>query len=350
MASNSQVAPRLTVCSCSATTLALRSMLKLSLRCVFISWYSPAVVILTDLQKYADLLSDSTHNYGDALLYYLRAHKFTKAKKVIDVLITSSLVQSTAYPPKSQLDNRMQIFIQSPKEALNNLASIDLDAAQRLASWLSGYATLRNFYGLRDRNDLEDMDDVVRKRAAAAALLAAITSADDPIRGGLLDPSTEVVVPVDSLLVLLGESLPLLRGSTSAFTLPQLFTLLKAVEDLQAIGPRIYAQCESLFQMALENAYGSDVPSPRAMLRKETSGMTTSSQFSLVGSSLLNSQENGMVASGDESAVLINSGDIKRGWDWRKGLKRTFKGEDVLKIVRLQIANRVADAYAEGED
>ncbi|KIW08908.1 uncharacterized protein PV09_00827 [Verruconis gallopava] len=300
-------------------------------------------------EKYADMLSDSTHNYGDAIMYYLRAHKFSKAKKVIDVLITSSLVQSAAYPPKSKLDSRMKEFIESPKETLNGLASIDLEAAQRLATWLSGYATLRGFYDLRDEKVEEDVSDAARRGKAAAALLTVISSANDPIRGGLFDPSTEVVVPVNSLLVLLGEALPLLRGPTSAFTLPQLFTLLKAVEDLQTIGPRIYASCEALYQTTLDNAFGSDVPSPRAMLRKETSGMTASSQFSLVGSSMLNSQETGMTISGEDSAVLIKSSDVKRGWDWRKGLKRNLKGEDVLRILRLQLAEKVADAWADGE-
>jgi hypothetical protein len=299
------------------------------------------------VQRYADTLSDSTHNYGDALLYYLRSHKFAKAKKVIDVLTISSLVQSTAYPPKDKLDHRMKAFINSPTETLNNLASNDLEAAERLASWLSGYATLRKFYDLRDENDEEDSKNLARKRSAATALLAVITSAVDPIKGGLFDPSTEIVVLVDSLLVLLGETLPLLRSS-SAFSLPQLFALMQVVEDLQTIGPRIYAQCEALFQTSLENAYGTDVPSPRALLRKETSGMTASSQFSLVGSSLLNSQDNGMVTSGD-SGVLISNGNLQRGWDWRKELSKTSKGEDVLKIMRLQLAEKVADAYAEGE-
>ena len=292
------------------------------------------------------MLSDSTHKYGEALLYYLRAHKFAKAKKVIDVLITSSLIQSTTYPPADKLDSRMRQFIESPKETLNSLASIDLEAAQRLAAWLSGYATLRRYYELRDAEDAGGANTLRRKRSAASALLAVITSANDPIRGGLFDPSTEVVVSVDTLLVLLGESLPLLRETPSAFTQPQLFILLKAVEDLQTVGPRVFAQTETLFATAIENAFGADVPSPRAMLRKEASGLTASSQFSLVGSSLLSSQEVALAESG-ESGVLVGGGEGRRGWDWRKGLKRTSKAEDVLLILRLQLAERVADAWTE---
>jgi hypothetical protein len=245
----------------------------------------------------------------------------------------------------------MREFIDSPKEALNSLASMDLEAAQRLSAWLSGYATLRKFYEIRDDNDDDDEHrdtNLRRKMKAATALLAVIGSASDPIRGGLFDADAEVVVPVETLLVLLGECLPLLRDSPSPFTQQQLFILLAAVEDLQTIGPRIFAQCESLFSTCVQNAFGADVPSPRALLRKETSGMTGSSQFSLVGSSLLNSKEqlNGLEESG-ESGLLVSNPNLRRGWDWRKGLKRTSKAEDVLMILRLTLAERVADAWTE---
>jgi hypothetical protein len=295
------------------------------------------------------MLSDSTHRYGEALLYYLRAHKFAKAKKVIDVLITSSLVQSSAYPPTDKVDNRMRQFIERPRETLNSLASIDLEAAQRLGAWLSGYATLRRFYELRDAEDTDEKHSLKRKRNAASALLAVIESANDPIRGGLFDPSTEVVVPLDTLLVLLGEALPLLRGSPPTFTQPQLFTLLKAIEDLQTVGPRILAQCETLLSTAIENAFGADIPSPRAMLRKDASNLTTaSSQFSLVGSSLLSSQEVQAMGESGESGVLVSAGEVgRRGWDWRKGLKRTSKAEEVLTVLRITMAERVADAWTE---
>jgi hypothetical protein len=253
-----------------------------------------------------------------------------------------------AYPPPLELDDRMKAFISSPKQTFTSLASTDLEAAQHLSTWLSGYATLRRFYELRDdvhgKAAHKSAHRVLsRKKEAAEALLIAVTSANNPIRGGLFDPSTEVVIPVDSLLVLLGEALPLLNQSPPVLSLPQIFTLLKAVEDLQTIGPRIYGQCEAMFQSALDNVHGSEVLSPRARLRKETSGMTASSQFSMVGSSMLNSIENGTVSEG--SGVLI-SGDLQRGWDWRKGLKRTTKGSDVLRVVRMALSEAVAGAWA----
>jgi len=253
------------------------------------------------------------------------------------------------------LDDRLKTFVSSPKESLNPLESVDLVAAEKLGTWLSGYATLREFYDLRDEEvNLKGGEKaahrpLVRRQLAAKALLAVVSSAGDSIRGGLYDPSVEVVVPVDGLLVLLGEALPLLSRSPRILTVPQLFALLKAVEDLQTIGARIYANCEALFQSALESAYGNDVPSPRALLRKETSGMTGSSQFSMVGSSMLSSKEIGTVGS-DGSAVLVKTGEVKRGWDWRQGLRRNTTADDVLRVVRAALSQEVAYAWADGEN
>jgi hypothetical protein len=79
---------------------------------------------------------------------------------------------------------------------------------------------VRKFYEARDE-DLsgEACDMTQRKRKAAAALIAVIGSAADSIRGGLLDPSVDVVIPVDDLLVLLGEAMVFInRGCISCQT------------------------------------------------------------------------------------------------------------------------------------
>ena len=300
-------------------------------------------------QRYADTLTDSTHAYGSALLYYLRAHSYPKAKKVLDVLITSSLIQSRAYPSHDKLDDRMREFIERPKETLSVLAATDLEAAQKLGGWLSGYATLRRFYEVRDSGNKGGSGELRRKKEAVTALLAVLASAADPIRGGLFDASTEVVVPVEAVLVLLGETLPLLRESPGVFSQAQLFAILRVVEDLQTVGPRIFKLNEALFGLAVENAFGQDTPSARAMLRKETSGMTGSSQFSLVGSSLLNaSREDAKMEESRESGMMVEKPEGEsRGWDWRKGLKRTSKASEVLQVLRLVVAERVADAWSE---
>lgn len=90
---------------------------------------------------------------------------------------------------------------------------MDPKAAEMLHTYLTGYATLRKFYDLRDEEiDLEVGQKPAarpnaRKVAAATALLAVINSAADNIHGGLFDENRGSVVQVDGLLSLLGEAL-----------------------------------------------------------------------------------------------------------------------------------------------
>ena len=90
---------------------------------------------------------------------------------------------------------------------------MDTKAAEMLHTYLTGYATLRKFYDLRDEDmNLEEGQKPktrpnARKNAAAIALLAVITSAADNIQGGLFDENRGSVVQVDGLLSLLGEAL-----------------------------------------------------------------------------------------------------------------------------------------------
>ena len=168
-------------------------------------------------QKYADHLHDTSSNYGSALLYYARAHNNAKIKEILNLLIAYSLVLSSAYPPQSDLDTRLQHFLASPQDSLATLANIDNEAAHLLSIYLSGYATLRKFYDLRDEEvnlkagQKPDHRPLARKREAAAALMALIDSASDSVRGGLYDPDADAVVQVDALLALLGEALPFIN-------------------------------------------------------------------------------------------------------------------------------------------
>ena len=165
-------------------------------------------------QKYADHLHETSSNYGLALLYYARAHNSAKIKEVLNLLIAYSLVLSAAYPPESDLDPRLKYFLASPRDSLAALSNIDSEAAQLLSVYLSGYATLRKFYDLRDEEvhlkagQKPDHRPLARKREAAAALMAVIESASETVRGGLYDPDADAVVQVDALLTLLGEALP----------------------------------------------------------------------------------------------------------------------------------------------
>lgn len=69
------------------------------------------------------------------------------------------------------------------------------------------------------------------------------------------------------------------------------------------------------------------------------SSMTSAGSFSLVGSSMLDSR----TTEGSSSRALVKPEEVKRrGWDWRKGLARDAKGEDVLRILRLGLAKDIA--------
>ena len=135
-------------------------------------------------------------------------------KDVLDLLVSLSVVQSLAFPPLSSLDHNLKALISRPRESLDQLAELDEEAAAILHTYLTGYATLRNFYDLRDDEEVHQMegatpslDPVARKKAAVPALLAVINSAADSIHGGLYDEHRGSVVQVDGLLALLGEAL-----------------------------------------------------------------------------------------------------------------------------------------------
>lgn len=122
-------------------------------------------------------------------------------------------MRSIAYPPQDELDDALNSLITSPKPTLTKLANLDSEAAALLSKHLSGYATIRKYYELRDEEvslkegEIPTHRPMARKRAAANALMVIIASAASSIRGGLYDPEVETVVQVDVLLPLLGEAL-----------------------------------------------------------------------------------------------------------------------------------------------
>ena len=184
------------------------------------------------------------------------------------------------------------------------------------------------------------MGSIARKQEAAAALLAVINSSDDNITGGLYDEARGAVVSVDFLLALLGEAMVFVNRPGSSITVSQIESLLKAIEDLQAVGPRVYSACRDFLQTVIASGQGLKGSSPTDMLRKSTSN-TSGSSFSMVGSSMFASQ---LKQSMSSSGVLVK-GNIKRGWDWRRGISASTTGEDVLRILRLGLAKDLAKAW-----
>jgi hypothetical protein len=237
-------------------------------------------------------------------------------------------------------------LIKDPKACLTSIASIDEDAAAILQFYLSGYATLRRYYEIRDEAlDLEEgqrprFKPLARRRAAAKALTAVVSSAADNIYGGLFDPSRDSAVQVDGLLALLGEALVFVNQPTPILTVSQQFTILSAIEDLETVTPRVFAQCEECFRSTLLGY--TNVPegaplSPNTILKKSISNLSAST-FSLIGNELFS----GPTSAGSSGVLVPRPGDKDagraRGWDWRTGLPESTRGEDVLRMLRLGLA------------
>ncbi|KAL4869693.1 hypothetical protein BDV12DRAFT_74776 [Aspergillus spectabilis] len=313
-------------------------------------------------ERYGDNTVSNSEQYGLALICYARAHNRQKVRSIIDLLISYSLVHSQAYPASNDLDEQLETLIRDPKACLQAIAESDVEAASTLQFYFSGYATLRRFYETRDEaiglvaGQKPRYKSLARRRAAAQALVAVITSAADSIYGGLYDPDRDSAIQVDGLLALLAEALPLAHESSSILTTPQQFAILSAIEDLETVTPRVYAQCEECFRSTLleyhsKQGYSGKAtesyvlpPSPRALLKKSVSSMTGSSTFSIIGSDMLESaRTRSLSGSAEGSGVLIPRSEgavqTEREWDWRAGLPEDAKGEDVLRMLRLGLAS-----------
>ncbi|CAK7274512.1 hypothetical protein SEPCBS57363_006204 [Sporothrix epigloea] len=330
---------------------------------------------------YGDLLSNETYRFGEAVWYYAIAHRSDKVREIMNALIAYSLIQSAAYPAETDLDSYLRRLLFARRTSLEQLARRDLAAAEVLGRLLSGYATLRHFYNVRD-DPSELLLPVQRRTSAAAALTAVIASADDNIRGGLYDQSRDAVVSEDFLLALLGEALVFTNATISASifssatpTFSSLVTappvvaaetinvLLKAVEDLQTLaGSRVYAMCDDFLQIVLASVPGGLKGStPADLLRKTTSNVTAtsaasgaSSSFTLTGSSMLASQLHrtmlGARSGAGGAPFSATTTSVSRAWDWRSGLAAHTTAGDVLQKVRQGVSQALARLWVAEAD
>lgn len=254
-----------------------------------------------------------------------------------------SLVQSTVYPPEKDLDEELKDLLRKRTETLERRAKQDLEAAQLLGRMLSGYATLRKFYETRDAEDLEAISPtraLKLKKQAASALVAVISSSGDNIRGGLYDDTRDSVVSEDFLLALLGEATVFINQSPAVITLSQIDILMKAIEDIQTVGERVYSACDDFFGLVLASAQGLKGSNPQDLMAKSTASLSGSS-YIMSGSSMLVNHLHKSVSAG---------GKVHRGWDWRKPWLATTKGEDVLRKLRLGLAKDLAALWLEDAD
>ncbi|KAL3960773.1 hypothetical protein ACCO45_005890 [Purpureocillium lilacinum] len=280
-------------------------------------------------ETFAEILSKESHRYGEALWYYALSHRTDRVRDVLNLLMSYSLVQSTAYPTEKDLDEDLKNLLRKRTETLEKRAQQDIEAAQLLGRMLSGYATLRKFYELRDSAAQETSPSkaMTLKKQAAFALVAVISSSDDNIRGGLYDESRDAVVSEDFLLALLGEATVFVKQSPTLISLEQIDILLKAIEDIQTVGSRIYETCDEFFSLVLSSGQGLKGSTPADLMKKSTSSLSGSS-YVMSGSSMLASHLHKSVA----------GGKVQRGWDWRKGWTANTKGEDVLRKLRLGLS------------
>lgn len=236
------------------------------------------------------------------------------------------------------MDEHLKRLITSPRTVLKEMMGLDPEAADILRQWLSGYATLRKFYQIRDAGvESENKVSQTSKAEAASALIMVITSSDDNIRGGLYDEHRGAVVDVDFLLALLGEAMVFVDQSGSLSLTPyQIEILLKSIEDLETVGERVYGACDEFFKTVMASTPGLKGSNPMDLLKKSTSSLSGSS-YSMVGSSMLASQFNKSI----QSSGLLKE-NAKRGWDWRKGLTAVISSKDVLRIMRYGLAKDLA--------
>lgn len=271
--------------------------------------------------------------------YYALAHRPAKVREVMNLLISYSLVQSAAYPPTADLDDYLHQLLADRNKTLERFAARDLEAAELLGKMLSGYASLRQFYDIRD----DAHPTPTARQQAAAALVSVIASSDDNIRGGLYDQTRDGIVSEDFLLALLGEATAFVsdpananihygRAAEPAITLDQIDVMLKAVEDLQAVGGRVYGTCDDFLGVVLAAVPGGlKGGTPADLMTSAASG----GSYVLGGSSVMVSQLHKSLSGGALKSV-------KRGWDWRKAMAAKSKGEDVLRRLRLGLAKDLA--------
>ncbi|KAK9426155.1 putative Nuclear pore complex protein Nup85 [Seiridium unicorne] len=292
-------------------------------------------------ERYGDILREDTYRFGDMLWYYALAHRPGKVRDVLNGLMSISLAESTTYPPENELDDRLRLILKERTSTLEQFALQDLEAAELLGKMLSGYATLRKFYELRDGNG-SNPRSLARRQQAATALSFVIASADDNIRGGLYDDTRDAVVSEDFILALLGEASVFVNQTPTILSQTQLDTLLKAVEDIQTVGSRVYDAADAFFQIVMSSGHGKG-STPADLMKKSTTSLGGS--FVMTGSSMMASQLHKSIR---ESGVL--KGPIKRTWDWRTTVLAGSSSGDVLKKIRLGLTRDIANIWLDQAD
>jgi len=134
----------------------------------------------------------------------------------------------------------------------------------------------------------------------------------------------------------------LLIESAPRLSLSQCFSLLRAIEDIQSVSASVHKQCEECLHSTLAAYHGQVTPASPQKLLKTMSSMTSASSFSLLGNSMSRS-----TSDMSSSKALVKPKIEQRGWDWRKGIRKDAKGQDVLRMLRLGLARKIANYWVE---
>ncbi|KAK4177844.1 hypothetical protein QBC36DRAFT_184010 [Triangularia setosa] len=312
-------------------------------------------------ESFGEILARDSKRYGEAMWYYALAHRPNKVREVMNLLLSYSLIQSCAFPPAQELDNYLVRLLNDRNKTLEELAARDMESAELLGKMLSGYASLRQFYDIRDNRDSlpGHISPFARKQQAATALVSVIASSDDNIRGGLYDQTRDGIVSEDFLLALLGEALVFTTNPSNTnvhfgqdarpvLSLDQIDTILKAIEDLEAVGDRVKEACEEFLRVVLGHVPGAGLAKggrPEDLLGRGKGG-----NLMLAGST----NSPGLVAS--QLSKSLSAGghklNVKRGWDWRtsEGVGKNTSGKEVMRRLRLGLAKDIAGLWLEGAD
>jgi hypothetical protein len=274
-------------------------------------------------------------------------------------------------PPTPSLDYDLASLLSTERSVLLSLARIDAASADLLGRWVSGYAMLRRFYEIRDQDfntgaatSLKKMGGLERKREAAKALIVVIEAAADCIKGGLFDPEIESVVPVEGVLVLLGEVLPLLgtggsNGQGISVSYKQVLGLMSVVEDFEQISGKIREAANGLLSASM-GAYRAESGGGRmAKSKSDLSNVSGSGSLGGSGSWEMLAESSFVMLQSTDSAKSGKSGtgkavQMERGWDWRKGLDAVAAtgsdvgSKEVLMLLRTALAREVAHSWAAG--
>ncbi|RDA86296.1 hypothetical protein CP532_5660 [Ophiocordyceps camponoti-leonardi (nom. inval.)] len=294
---------------------------------------------------YAQMLARECRQFGEVLWYYALAHRPDSVREVLNLLIAHSVVDSKAFPAEADLDPGLRDLLEKRTETLERRAKQDLEAAQLLGRMLSGYATLRKFYDYRDSiRDVPSSSSraISARKQAASALVAVIASADDNIRGGIYDMERDAVVSEDFLLVLLGEATALVDEGPLAMTTDQIEVMLKAIEDLETVGGRIYGIGDEFLHTVLASCPGLKGSTPADLMMKRSTA-SLSDSYVMSGSSMLASRLH-------ETARGGQGERMSRGWDWRRAWTANTKGVDVIRKLRRGLARDLASLWLQVAD